>query len=360
MHKTKIAIVLPNLGIGGAETQLISIANQLGDQYEFHFVLFSKHFPLLSRLKNPRVHAFASPLSGLFGLVFLLRKLKCRIVLSSIIDINLLILAIRPALPTNTKIIVREALDPLSAIELTRFPKVCGWLYRRLYPKADRIVSLSVAMSDNISKLVGPGCKEKIHVISNGVSQEKIFPVQSTFRKQNIIAVGRLDRQKGYDNLIRGFGRYLNQPGNKEFTLTIYGEGPLRDKLENLVRSLGLTQHVLLPGVNDAVIQDMQSSAFLVVSSRFEGLSNVMLEALVNGVPVLSTIEKTSAEEVIHSSNGLLKESSNPKSIADGIASMVDNVNQFDRQKIAADARDLYSIASVASGYAKLFDDLIN
>lgn len=359
MNNINVAVILPNLGTGGAETQLVAIANQLGEEFGFHFILFSKHQPLASRLKNAHIRCFSSPINGLIGLPRLLRKLKCRIVVSSIIDMNLLVLAARPLFPSATRIIVREALDPTSAIRLTRFPGLYGWLYRKLYPKSDHIVSLSESMSKAISALIGPVRKAKIHVINNGVDQDRILPARPCFNPHRIIAVGRLDYQKGFDLLIQGFNKYLSQSANREATLTIYGEGPARRELERLIRSLDLERRIFLPGTDCTVIQVMQSSAFLVISSRFEGMSNVMLEALVNGVPVLSTIDKTSAEEVIDSSNGLLIPNGEPDTIAKGLARMFAKKSTFDRPKIAENALSRYSIQSVAAKYAEIFGALI-
>lgn len=358
MDKTNVAVVLPGLGIGGAEIQLISIANQLREIFRFHFILFSRHIPLASRLKGAHIHCFSLPINGLIGLPWLIRKLKCRIVVSSIIDINLLVLSIRPLLPSETRIIVREALDPPSAIRLTRFPALCGWLYRKLYPQSDCIVSLSEGMSKAIRELIGPNMATRIHVISNGVDHDRLLPLRPHRKTRRIIAVGRLDYQKGYDGLIQGFKKYVSQSADYEATLTIFGEGPGRSGLEHLIRVLDLEQRIFLPGIDHSVIEIMQSSAFLVISSRFEGISNVMIEALVNGVPVLSTIDKTSAEEVIDSSNGLLIANCEPDRIAEGLSAMYIRCDTFDRRKIAESARKTFGMESIAGRYVNLFDIL--
>ncbi|MGR9105943.1 MAG: glycosyltransferase [Gammaproteobacteria bacterium] len=358
MNKAAIAVVLPNLGIGGAETQLITIANALGDQFHFHFILFSGHQPLASRLKGAEIHCFSNPIRGVIGLPRLLRRLNCRIVLSSIIDVNILVLAIRPLFPSGTRIIVREALDPLSAIRLTRFPGLYRWLYRKFYRTSDYIICLSERMSEAVRNLIGQDTKARIKVISNGVDQARILPVQSRFNPHRIIAIGRLDHQKGYDLLIQGFNRYLSESGDREAHLTIYGEGTARCDLERMIDSLGLTDRVLMPGTDPAVIRKMQSCAFLVISSRFEGMSNVMLEALANGVPVLATSDKTGAAEVIDSSNGILIRNAEDQQIAVGIGRMFTASKNFDRQKIAENASKTFCIPPIATRYTDLFASL--
>lgn len=119
----------------------------------------------------------------------------------------------------------------------------------------------------------------------------------------HFVAVGRLDRQKGFDLLLRAFAR-VPHPGAR---LTIFGEGGERAALEQLTRDLGLDQRVSLPGIARGPQEWLGAGHVLVVSSRFEGFSNVVAEATCSGLPVLSFDCPHGMDEmIVEERNGLL------------------------------------------------------
>ncbi|UWQ81881.1 glycosyltransferase (plasmid) [Leisingera sp. S132] len=103
---------------------------------------------------------------------------------------------------------------------------------------------------------------------------------------RRLAAVGRLTYQKGFDLLLPAFARIRREW--PQVRLTIYGEGPERPRLEAMVRQLGLQGAVFLPGVTRSPGEWLQQSDLLLVSSRYEGFCNVVAEATVCGLPVVS------------------------------------------------------------------------
>lgn len=125
-------------------------------------------------------------------------------------------------------------------------------------------------------------------------------------REKRIVSVGRLDANKNHEMMIRAFaglaGRY------PEYTLTIYGEGELREHLQKLIASLGLGEKVFLPGVVPDVAERIEKAALFLLVSYSEGVSNALIEALALGLPVIATdVPSGGTQELIrHGENGLI------------------------------------------------------
>jgi GalNAc-alpha-(1->4)-GalNAc-alpha-(1->3)-diNAcBac-PP-undecaprenol alpha-1,4-N-acetyl-D-galactosaminyltransferase len=102
--------------------------------------------------------------------------------------------------------------------------------------------------------------------------------------EKNILAVGRLNRLKGFDRLIKAFS-HLDQ---KDWKLAIIGEGSERNNLENLIYDLNLEAYISMPGRTKAIEKWYKKSAIFVLSSRIEGFPNVLCEAMAYGCACVS------------------------------------------------------------------------
>jgi len=110
------------------------------------------------------------------------------------------------------------------------------------------------------------------------------------------LAVGRLTKQKDFPTLIKAFAKVLE---NRPTRLLILGEGPDRAALEALVRQLGLEDAVAMPGFVENPYAYMSRSALYVLSSRWEGLPTVLIEALYCGAPVIATDCPSGPREIL-------------------------------------------------------------
>ena len=354
-----LLITLPSLGVGGAEQFLASLANQLCDYFDVHFYLFSNNTALEGNLKCATVHISSGPLAGIFKLRKLTRSVYPDIILSSILDLNLIIIALRFLYPAKTRIIVREAADPEVAISSSRSPMLTKALYRYLYPRADRIVCLSNSMRKGLFRLLDP-IHPQVEVISNGVADQRLQSLPISASSDNIVlAVGRLNWQKGFDQLIKAFAKFVKTEGGRGYQLIILGEGKQKTELQEIIHELDMVRHVHLKGLIDDPVPFYAQASFLALPSRYEGVSNVMLEALVNGLPILATREKTSAEYYIDNNNGLLINSCDDRTILAGLEYMNKNLLHFDRDKIAEKWRQQLRMDIVAERYADLIRELL-
>lgn len=122
---------------------------------------------------------------------------------------------------------------------------------------------------------------------------------------RNVLAIGRHTNQKGFDLLLQAWRKVCNV--NKEWMLTIVGEGELTDQLIALATSLNLNDNVIFARPTSNVSQYYMSSSIYVMSSRFEGLPLVLIEAKSFGLPIVSFDCKTGPREIVRTNvDGIL------------------------------------------------------
>ena len=182
-------------------------------------------------------------------------------------------------------------------------------------------------------------------------------------RNKNILAAGSLDRYvlKGFDSLL-----YLICPvlkSNPEWTLTIAGSGVSgMNKLKNISKELKLNNQVIFTGFCDDIQELMQNSQIYVLSSQYEGLPMVLMEALSNGLACISYDCVSGPSELLENQyNGLLVENQNSKALHDGIKCLIKNKNL--RKKLAKNAPPSvseYSLENILNRWELLLDTIIH
>jgi glycosyltransferase involved in cell wall biosynthesis len=137
-----------------------------------------------------------------------------------------------------------------------------------------------------------------LHYMSALAAQPSSFLDSLSPGRKLILAIGRLTPQKDFATLIRAFDVLLNSSA-RPATLVIAGEGPQRAALESLASELGIRQHVHLPGWIGNPFPIYKAADAFVLSSRFEGMPNVILEALAFGLPVVATDCPSGPREIL-------------------------------------------------------------
>ena len=140
---------------------------------------------------------------------------------------------------------------------------------------------------------------------------------------KTIVSVGRLNKQKNYPLLIRSFKELHSE--YPEYKLVIYGDGPERQNLEALIKDLGLSEKVLLPGAINNIPEVIYNASLFVLPSDFEGMPNALMEAMALGLPCISTdCPCGGARELIENGkNGLLIPVGDQEAIATAIMFML-------------------------------------
>lgn len=139
-----------------------------------------------------------------------------------------------------------------------------------------------------------------------------------------IVAAGRLTAQKGFDRLIDAFAPLAQT--HPDWKLHLYGKGSLRSELSDQIRRLGLRRRVRLMGFTDQFEARLANSAVYAMSSRFEGLPMVLLEAMSKGVPMVSFDCPEGPRQLIeHGVNGLLVENGNVEALTAALCQVMDD-----------------------------------
>ncbi|NMO23073.1 glycosyltransferase [Pyxidicoccus fallax] len=209
-------------------------------------------------------------------------------------------------------------------------PKRQLWGLRLLYPRMSRIVACGHDSAKAFQALV-PVKPEQLVVIPNFVDGDKVRAAgeqplpewaEPIYQKPVVIAVGRLEHQKAFDVLIRAHAR-MREAG-VDHHLLILGEGSLAAELKALTQSLGVESSVFMPGFTPNPHALMRRAAAFALSSRFEGLPMVMLEALALGCPIVSTDCPSGPAEVLeHGKHGKLVPTEDPQALADALGRVV-------------------------------------
>lgn len=163
----------------------------------------------------------------------------------------------------------------------------------------------------------------KIVPIANPAPYENTHHTPSLDSK-TVLSVGRLTNQKGFDLLIAAWAQVCQH--NKDWTLCIVGSGEDEKSLKTQACSLGIFERIDFVPATKEVVQYYQHSAFYCLSSRFEGLPMVLLEAQAFGLPIVAFDCDTGPSDIITNKvNGYLCENNNPAALASALTTMIDS-----------------------------------
>lgn len=175
---------------------------------------------------------------------------------------------------------------------------------RLIYRWADQIVAVSDGVREDFSRYSGVD-PDRIRVIYNGVVSDEFLagitaPIDHPWLLDKpvpvVLSAGRMVPAKDFSTLIRAFARVR---AKRRLRLIILGDGPERVPLINLARDLNVHEDVDMPGFRQCPQAYMSRSDLFVLSSTVEGLSNVLIEAMATGTPVVSTDCKSGPREVL-------------------------------------------------------------
>lgn len=142
-----------------------------------------------------------------------------------------------------------------------------------------------VFQTDDAKKWFPKSIQKKSSIIFNPVD-ESFFNIRYSGVRRNIVSVGRLTPQKNHTLLINAFASVADEIDDN---LIIYGDGPLKEDLKQLVKRLGLEDRVFLPGSVPDVANNIKSARLFVLSSDYEGMPNSLMEAIAMGLPCISS-----------------------------------------------------------------------
>lgn len=148
---------------------------------------------------------------------------------------------------------------------------------------------------------------------------------------RRIVSVGRLTHQKGYDLLLQSIAKISDEMG--DFYIDIYGEGEDRSELESQCRRMGLTSKVHFCGYTDSIEKIYATSAFFVMSSRFEGFPMVLLEAAACGLPIVSFDCPEGPAVLLKNGGGIVVERENTDALGTALLEMIHHEQERERYR---------------------------
>jgi len=294
----KVVFVTPSLRGGGAERVIVNLLRHMNrSDIELTLITLKLEGPYVSQLPADTQVVDLGTKRVRHSIVRLVReinRIQPDVIVSTLGHLNVALLALRPFLKKRPKIVLRETNAPSFAMRQAGKSGLYRVLYRLFYPKADRVIALSKGMADDLLAFSGLS-KEKVSIIYNPVVTEEIrrqadeavdHPWLLHKDLPVCISVGRLVEQKNYDLLLRAFTKAVREVPAR---LLILGEGPKRPHLEALAEQLGVRSYVDFVGFTPNPYAYMARSDLFVLSSSWEGMPNVLLEALAVGLPAVAT-----------------------------------------------------------------------
>ena len=329
----RLAIFFHDFGVGGAERVMLQLARGfIGLGYQVDLVMGRAEGPLLSEV-HPRARIIdleaGGPLTMFVKLIQYLRTEKPTALLSPFEVTSVIAIIAKRICRVSTRVIVRISVH-ISKNKRTKWKKIVEKLVvSGFYPLADGIVTVSRGAAQDLSIYTGISLA-RIRVINNPVISDELLQaaqqaVQHPFFDADnvpvILGVGRLTEQKDFSTLIRAFDILLERTPAR---LIILGDGEERPALENLIRSSGLQDMVDLLGFELNPFAFMKKASVFVLSSKWEGLPGVLIQALACDCPVVSTDCLSGPSEILnYGQYGHLVPVGDAEAIASAIASVL-------------------------------------
>lgn len=365
---THVALFLPSLRGGGAERVMATLAREFCAQgIQVDVVVAKAEGPYLFELPDS-VRVIDLGVSrvafGLFGLIRYLRRERPMAMLATMNHANVVALIARCLSFSSTRLVVREAVNLSANInghsKLT--DKVMPFLVGLFYPTADSVIAVSRGVAEDLVGVANIQ-KEKVLVIYNPVDLNELHAKSSIsishpwFQKGEppvILAVGRLVPQKDFGTLIKAFF-LITQQRKIALRLMILGEGEERPKLEEQIRNYGLKKEILLPGFVDNPYPYMKQAAVFVLSSLWEGLPNVLIQAMALGTPVVSTNCPSGPEEILEFGKwGALVPVASPKVMSEAIVSVLEKERENGTPYLRDYCEKKFGVKPVSEAYLRV------
>ena len=357
-----ILFILPSPSGGGAERVLLTILQHIDRKaFEPILLLLSNEGALSKEIPNDiqtinlnSKHARYA----IFKIIKTIYKISPHIVFSTLGYLNLIISIFIPLFSKKIHFIARESNTVSVKNRLERFPKLFDWLYKTFYNRFEIIIAQSNYMKNDLIQNYNI-TQDHIRVIYNPLDFDKVtalslkepvnYPVAD---KINLLSIGRLSYQKGFDRLLHTMTLL-----DKKFQLTILGEGLLENELKKSANDLNISDRVSFLGFQHNPYAYMRHADLLILPSRVEGLPNVVLEANACGLPVVAFDSPGGTSEIIQEGlNGFLVKDDDITALAEAITSAA--TNSFNIELMKDTIMTSYNIDNIIGEYETVFKNI--
>ena len=264
----------------------------------------------------------------------IIKQEKPNLIIATLPEPTIRILSLKKVFP-HIPIIVSIRNHPNS-----EFKGILKTIRNHYYQYADKIVIQDIHYKKYFQKSIF----KKIEVIPNYLSDEFIENNKKNEKvEKTILTIGRLEKQKNIPLLIKSFSK-LNKKFNK-YKLIIIGEGREKNKVLKLIKEKKLEKRVILKKTKNHIKQELEKATLFVLPSNYEGMPNVLLEAMASSLPVITTNSTEALYSIINNNvNGIIIEKNHQQELTNKIEFLLENKEKRERlSKEAVKIRKKYS-----------------
>lgn len=366
----KLTLFIQNFSDGGAQHMIVNTANEFAKRgHDVDLLVVNGNGPHIDKVEKD-VHLVnlgkRRSLAALWGLSRYIRTRQPDIFLSAMTHTNIVSVMARFLAPfSSTRLILTER--TLLSMHIRETPRLQEKFFlagvKFFYRFADKVIGISRGVAEDIQSLA----RLKPHQVGYIYNPVITSAMQAQLRETSsdlmpekkdgaflIVTSGRLSYEKDQETLLKAFEKLRHTHNAK---LVILGDGPLRADLERQVEELGIQNHVVFAGFVPNSLAYMKQADLFVITSLYEGFCNVIVEALLCGLSVVSTNAPSGPPEILEEGKyGLLAPVGNSNAIAQAMAQALKE--PFDPQK-QKERASCFTVEKICDQYEALFQIMI-
>ena len=373
-----VLLIIQKLSNGGAEKAITNLANSLKNRYNLTMVVFDNSIKEykpevdIIDLKTPESKNILKKIHHFIIRIYKVNKIKKKLRIDCTISFlpGPNIVNVLSRYKDKTIISIRNIQSKLNKSKLRNL------INQISFNKADRIIPVSEMVYSDLKKTYSINDK-KVQVIYNLINleqvqkktYEKIDEKELLENELKIINIGRLIPQKGQWHLIKIFKKI--QEKYPKAKLIILGRGDLESELKKLAKILKIEKNVIFLGFKENPYKYLYKSDIFISTSNFEGMSNVILEAMACGLPIIASDCLGGNREILYPDNGVLfpslsenidfsdSISNEENEVADLVINLFENKSKFEFYKIASKNRIKdFSIENIIEKWISVIEEI--
>lgn len=315
----KIMMAITGMQSGGAERVMATLCNELSKRHEVCLLIMKTAQSDYSI--SDRVEVVAGNIANqnlLKCVQFTKREITRRnpdVILSFMTKTNIILMLAAMQTGMSRRVVIAERANPYNAKSIFRI------LRRFLYPRAGGAVFQTVQAQKYYDGIITGNSA----VLRNPLNPDFDEEAYEGIRRKAIVTMGRLSIEKNQKLLVEAFSKIaLEYP---EYTVEIYGDGPLKEELQRQIDSSGLSKRVLLMGRKERVRDYVKDASVFVLPSNSEGMPNALLEAMAMGIPSIATDCPIGGSAFIiqDHENGILIPMNDSNALAQSLTELIEN-----------------------------------
>jgi L-malate glycosyltransferase len=357
IEPTQVLMVNSEKGWRGGEAQTLLTSDGLQKRGFQVTIACPAGTPLASRAQDVGITVINFPMSGLS-----LFSAASRIRHFALNHKNVIIHAQTPHAHSAAAMGLVGTTIPLIVSRRVMFPLKKSLFTKWKYARAHRVIAVSSSVAQQLEHDGVPANKITVVYDAINAQHEQANTSAKTFAydlpQRPILCVANLSADKDHDTLLRAWSKV--EAKNTAATLLLAGQGERESELKNTVNNLGL-QRVQFLGFRDDIPALLDQAYAVVMTSRFEGLGSILVEAQARGIPVVATRTGGIPEAIIDGQTGLLAEVGNDHGIAENLLQLLSDTEQHQRMSVQARQHALsrFSLTTLLDRHAAIYAELL-